>query len=96
MGSHGQARARDRGRDLMSSFERVDRERHDQAEDGAAAHRSAQRLLAAGEDLRLMLDTVLDHAVGVTLAQTPAGAMNEEREMEAAVRRLVDAVGEWT
>lgn len=75
---------------------RIEHERHDQAEDGAAAVRSARRLLAAGSDLRLLLDTVMDHACGVELGQTPAGAMNEEREMEGAVRRLVDALGEWT
>lgn len=36
---------------------RIEHERHDQAEDGAAAVRSARRLLAAGSDLRLLLDT---------------------------------------
>ena len=79
----------------MTTDDRIDYERADQANDAAAAHADAHGLINETHDVLQRLGYVLDMAQCAIDSPTPGDALDYIAEARSAARRVAEITGCW-
>ena len=79
----------------MTTDDRIDYERADQANDAARAHGDAHDLISEAHDALKKIATVLDMAQCAIDSPTPGDALDYIAEARSAARRVAEITGCW-
>ena len=79
----------------MTTYDRIDEERADQANDAAAAHNEVLELLNTAHDVAVKLAHLMDMAACASEASTPEQCLGYVADARAQARRIAEMVGDW-
>jgi len=79
----------------MTTYDRIDEERADQANDAAHAHNEAMELLNTAHDVAVKLAHLMDMAACASEASTPEQCLGYVADARAQARRIAEMVGDW-